>query len=158
MWLITKEQCEDIIRQENRKKDLIIPWSDLSEENANVTLGDGWYTHLVCLGDTNGIPMITCTTSQTDIAGHSNAPDEAYLATVIVGLHETYNLGRQGVAKYLASVPGVSGAWSKNKIMGLWDECCRDDEDENNEPNENIMDNPDDFEENHGEEEAPELN
>jgi hypothetical protein len=127
LWRLTGEQFEDIVRQENRDPDLAIPWQGL---DGDVTLGDGWYGHLLYVGTQDGEPVLSVTTAETGISGATVPPDESYLATIVAGLHETYHLGKQGTAKYLAGCPGIGGAWSKNKLMQLWHAVCGEPEEQ----------------------------
>lgn len=121
LWKVTAQQFEDIVRQENRDPELTIPWDTIADEPV---VGTGWYGRLLHLGTRDELPVLTCTIDDHGISGATVTPDESYLAALVAGLHETYHLGRQGVAKYLAGCPGVSGTWSKNRLMKLWDTVC----------------------------------
>lgn len=79
MYLVTKEQFEDISRQEGT--------------------GENWYNQSISLGEQNGIEIFTFTNK---IRREYNNPSNKYLAIVKMGLKETYpDMSDFDVMKYL---------------------------------------------------------
>jgi hypothetical protein len=118
-WLLTSEQCEDVLRQENRDQDLQIPWPELLA-NGQVDCPSGWYRRLLLLeADREGYPVIAATAPGKE---QPRPPGADYLGTVIAGLVETYHLGKKGLVDYLAAVPGIRPKWSKGALGRMWQE------------------------------------
>ncbi len=121
-YLLTKEQCADIFRQENKNPELDLDWEAVIT-NGYHDSGTSWYNRLLLVeADREGHPMVTITGSDTSQTGQTKPPSEAYLAHIVEGLHDTYHLGRQGTVNYLKNIPGIKGAWSNKQLAKLWDD------------------------------------
>ncbi|MFW5830561.1 MAG: histone deacetylase [Planctomycetota bacterium] len=130
-WLITREQFEDVLRQENGDAGIVIDWDKLLSRGRD-QYGTGWYNAVRILeADREGYPLLTCTAAGA--LGRPRAPGENYLGTIIAGLVETYNLGRKGVVDYLSQVPGISPRWSKGALGRMWQEVIDADQADANE-------------------------
>lgn len=69
-----------------------------------------WYPHVWRCGETDGMPAYSFT-SAADAREVPNAPSEAYLRTIAIGLRETdASLTDDQIVAYLAACPGVAGA------------------------------------------------
>ena len=69
------------------------------------------------LDDLDDRPVITWSPL---VAGGPAAPSTPLLGTIIAGLRETYNLGSQGIRRYLKDVPGIAGTFSGGAIEKLF--------------------------------------
>jgi hypothetical protein len=121
-YLVTADQFGDIAAQERRRP----PGGEFARDLAGllpdvetmVATGPGHYETVVRLGELGGAPMFTIT--HHDVASLPlAAPTAAYLHWISVGLREAHGYDVARVARYLAAVPGVAGAWSESEIEVL---------------------------------------
>jgi len=77
MWKITKDQHEEVKEQE----------------------GQRWYTHEICIGEDNRIPIYTITNKKK--LNNYILPNNRYLKTIALGLKETYNMDNEEINEYL---------------------------------------------------------
>lgn len=106
-WLLTAQQFEDLVRQENGDDSLSVDADDLEPDQA-VQVGSGAYGRVLCVDRFDDIPVLTCTALADDRLVDARAPGAAYLRCVIAGLRETFALNKQGVKKYLKRLPGCT--------------------------------------------------
>lgn len=106
-YLITRDQFEDILRQENRDPGLELPAILTGEVRERVS--DGWYGLVLGLGEMEGVPLVTCTNPEGVGESPIAPPSKAYLQCVIAGLREAFALNKQGVRRYLEDLPGIAG-------------------------------------------------
>ncbi len=118
-YLITREQFEDVFRQENSSQELMVDWDTLLD-SGSFTSGDRWYNHIVQTGELDGYPIFTMTNATNPTERKSNAPSAKYLQCIIDGIHETYCMGKEGTRKYLKDIPGIKGAFSGGQIAKMW--------------------------------------
>jgi len=102
-YLIGWDQFEDVVAQENGRQTASIDWIQLGDLAAGeaLTLGPGWYDHLICLGHHQGVPVVTFTAPEPITP--TAAPSRGYLATIIEGLRQTYGLSQDEIVAYLAA-------------------------------------------------------
>jgi len=119
MYLITREQFEQIVMQEN---DLSQPFFLNIEESIkhkkNVFDEDIWYGKILFLGNEEGYPILTFTNPN-----HQNnrivPPNENYLTTIVKGLKECYNWSNKELIDYLGNAEGIKGYVMENQLMEL---------------------------------------
>jgi hypothetical protein len=128
-YLISREQFEDVFRQENRNQDLCIDWDTLLNAGTQ-NLGDGWYHQIIKTGELEGKPILTFTHSGNSDERGINPPSEQYLRTIIAGLFETYNLGKEGMKKYLRDMRGIKDKIKPATITRLWQDVVDEDVEE----------------------------
>ncbi len=119
VYLITREQFEDVFRQENNKPDLAIDWEALLADGKQ-TVGEGWYNHIIKTGELEEHPILTFTNATNMNERGINPPSDNYLQCIIDGLRETYNIGKDGVKKYFRDVRGVKDKIKPQKITMMW--------------------------------------
>lgn len=114
-YLVTVEQFEDVLSQENR-------WSEprpfpLEEALAVgwVDLGEGWYDRSVSLGVLDGAPVLTFTESGRDGDQALRPPAASYIATISQGLTEL-GLSADEIVRYLRDKPGIDGRMSDGEL------------------------------------------
>ena len=94
MYLITYEQFNDVVMQENDKcvnGELYVPrFQQLVQQRESVLPDKPWYGKLLNVGTEGGHPIVTFTTPITDLRPNPNDPSEEYLNTIASGLRETY--------------------------------------------------------------------
>lgn len=100
-YLVTAEQFSDIVAQECLRP----PGTDLDIEEitraGSGTAGSGWYDLVLCLGDHDGIPLMTFTSSRLDDL-EPTPPSAAYTATLVNGLVESHGMTKVDAQAYVA--------------------------------------------------------
>jgi hypothetical protein len=108
-YLVTWEQFEDVVAQENgRSSGLIAIGDEKLEPGFSRQIGPGRYELLVCTGRMEGCPVVTFTSPQAVADAEIGAPTPAYLAMLVGGLRETHRLTDEAIVDYLGSAPGCA--------------------------------------------------
>ena len=113
-YLITWEQFEDVVAQENGRATTRIDLGrDERTAGSSIRLGSGRYENLLCLGaldgDGEGFPVVTITSPKTMGEAELGAPSSNYLKVMIAGLRESHSMRDDELIAYLGSAPGCSG-------------------------------------------------
>jgi hypothetical protein len=100
-YLITVEQFNDVVSQENEKEagDITIDFETLLK-TGELTL-PGLYGKVLYIGYDNGVPMVTFTYSGKIKELEFNAAGTAYLNIIREGVKETFDLDDKQVENYL---------------------------------------------------------
>ena len=109
-YLITWEQFEDVVAQENGRPTAPIDLDrgDLTEKGST-RLGPGRYENLLCFGrHDDGFPVVTITSARTMSEARLGAPSPAYLTVLIAGLRQSHSMSDDAIVAYLAAAPGCS--------------------------------------------------
>lgn len=119
MYLITKEQFIDVVKQENRNsQDLQIDFEKVISEGGIVFKKDAWYGKIIYLGNQDDHPIFTFT-HEIDIV-EKNKPNEDYLKTIIEGIKDTFpNFNEFDIEDYLNSKQGIIGNYTKLQLLEL---------------------------------------
>ena len=116
-WNITQEQFVDVAAQENGMLpgDLEI---DIDEVVANgrAEIGASWYSRVVCLGEYQGQPVMTFTSSHPP---KPNPPGKAYLRVILKGFLEAEPTRLHEHIDRLLRAEGVAPHWSRESLVGL---------------------------------------
>ncbi len=108
-YLITWEQFEDVVAQENGRSTapIEIAPSELEDGFSRpIGTGRGWYENLLCVGRHAGHPVVTITAPWALANVEPAAPAPGYLAMMIGGLRESLGLEDSAIVRYLSSAPG----------------------------------------------------
>jgi len=112
MYLITKSQFIDVVKQENKtKQSLNVDFNKVKENKSLITIENSWYGNLLHLGNEEHSPIFTFT-NQGYLHDEINSPNHHYLKTIIRGLVDSHKLSEVQIVDYLSSKKGVS----KNQI------------------------------------------
>lgn len=124
MYLITKEQFIDVVKQETDfKGDLTIDFDRAISEGFLVFREGSWYGNIIFLGNQNGAPIFTFT-HQSNISSKTK-PSDKYLTTIVRGIHETYNhLNTDEIVEYLISKQGVTDNYSREDLKKIVEDAC----------------------------------
>jgi hypothetical protein len=108
-YLITREQFEDVVAQENGRATSPIAL-DLTGLTAgeSVRLGPGRYETLLYLGSIEGLPVVTITSPLPMTDTEPGAPSPTYLKVMITGLRESHALSDDAIVAYLGAARGCS--------------------------------------------------
>lgn len=116
-WNITQEQFLDVAAQENGMLpgDLEI---DIDEVVANgqAEISASWYSRVVYLGEYQGQPVMTFTSSHPP---KPNPPGEAYLRVILNGFLEAEPTRLHEHIDRLLRAEGVAPQWSRESLVGL---------------------------------------
>lgn len=112
MYLITDEQFNDVVLQENAKKvdgSRFVPgFEELARKQKWILPGNPLYGGLLNIGSEGGHPVLTFTTARTNL--QVNAPAENYVKTIASGIKETYpKMGNSEIVAYLLGAEGIRG-------------------------------------------------
>lgn len=108
-YLITWEQFEDVVAQENGRPGASIDLDlDGLDEGASVRVGPGRYENMLCTGRFDDVPVLTFTSPWTMADAEIGAPAPAYLSMLVTGLRESHKLSDDALVAYLGAAPGCS--------------------------------------------------
>ncbi|HSX01021.1 MAG TPA: hypothetical protein VLF67_02150 [Candidatus Saccharimonas sp.] len=124
-YLVTYEQFCEIVQQENHcDQPIAIPTvAQIRRQNGAIlrpnqqTLSQ--YTRLLYCGELDGHPLLSFTAPE--LPAKYVAPSAAYIRTIGRGLHQSHHLSSADVAAYLATKPGVSGAYTPEHLQTILD-------------------------------------
>lgn len=119
MYLITKEQFIDVVKQETDfKGELMIDFGKAISDGSLVFRESSWYGNIIFLGNQYDNPIFTFT-HQSNILP-TTKPSNNYLRTIVRGIHETYeHLNTAEIVDYLISKQGVAGNYSREDLEKL---------------------------------------
>lgn len=113
LWLVSLEQFEDIVAQENVGE----PGSITVDPTlARQDVAEGWYGHVVRTGELDGHSVMTFTGGR---APELIPPSHDYLRHVADGLREGHDLGPADAATYLSTKPGVAGNLTNDDLLRI---------------------------------------
>lgn len=110
MYLITDEQFNDVVLQENdRAVDgtrFVPPYEQLTRLDTYILSSGGLYGLLWRVGSERGSPVITFTTADNTLP--IGPPSEAYVKIIATGLKETYpKMTEADISQYLLRAEGI---------------------------------------------------
>jgi len=120
MYLITDEQFNDVVLQENGQRvdgtRLVPPVEQLAGEKERVLPGLKTYGRLLVVGNEDSYPIFTFTTTEKD-APPIAAPSEPYVKIIASGIKETYpSMEDREIVAYLLHADGVRGRIQPSKL------------------------------------------
>jgi hypothetical protein len=110
-YLITWEQFEDVVAQENGRPTtsaIELELDDLTPGRSH-SLGPRRYENLRCVDRFDQVPVVTITSPKTMAEAELGAPAHEYLRTMIDGLRESHHMRDDALVAYLSAAPGCSG-------------------------------------------------
>ncbi|MDD5572009.1 MAG: hypothetical protein PHD97_12740 [Bacteroidales bacterium] len=118
MYLITKGQFIDIVRQEtNNTDELIINFRKAMADGSLIFKEKSWYGNIIYLGNQNSSPIFTFT-HQGNIE-QTNKPSASYLKIIIKGIQETYNLSVAEIYDYLIAKQGIVDEFTRDELENI---------------------------------------
>lgn len=119
MYLITKEQFIDVVKQETDFKSvLIINFERAISEGSLVFRNGSWYNKIIFLGKWCDYPIFTFTNQ--DNISPTTKPNNKYLRTIVKGIQETYDhLNTSEIVNYLISKQGIANNFSRVDLEKL---------------------------------------
>lgn len=118
IYLITKEQFSEIIRQEtNYKKDFTIDF-ELAESKGHLEILDkSWYGNIIFLGDESKCPIFTFTNIIN--LDEFSRPSVEYLKVIMKGIISGFKLNTDEIVKYLINTPGIFNNYKAKELEVL---------------------------------------
>jgi len=115
---MARDQFDDVLAQENNRTPGAQPGVDFAQllGNGSVLWGTGWYALVLHVGDIDGRPVLTFTTSESRAGMPINRPERAYLKIVARGLAEARGCAPEGILSYLLGLEGIAGRWDPAKL------------------------------------------
>ncbi len=108
-WRLAWDQLEDVMAQENgRLTGPIHLEPSALVEGFSMLAGPGRYDRLICVGTLEGLPALTFTAPGPPGSVAPAAPSLAYLAHIVSGLRETFDLDDPAIVDYLGRAPGAT--------------------------------------------------
>lgn len=123
MYLITKDQFIDVVKQENGIKveeSLNVNFPKHEKGSSEVLFKNKRYGRIVYVGEELGHPIFTFTTSVPIEDCIINQPSEEYLKMIANGIYETYKLSSVDIAKYFIGFEGVQGNYKLNDLINIF--------------------------------------
>ena len=121
-YLVTVEQCADVIAQEMWRP----AGGDFSRTIAEAlpgvrteqVMGPGCYETVIRLGEQDGAPLLTVTADASQRPPLA-APSPSYVRWLATGLREAHGWSPAQVETYLTSAPGARGAWTPEQVAEI---------------------------------------
>jgi hypothetical protein len=119
MYLITKEQFIDVVKQETDfKGELMIDFDRAISDGSLIFREGSWYGNIIFLGNQYDHPIFSFT--HQDNISPTTKPSNKYLRTIFKGIHETYDhLNTAEIVDYLISKQGVANNYSREDLEKL---------------------------------------
>ena len=122
MYLVSYDQFNDVVRQENGRDvpgDMIVPlYEQLLHSDRWQIAGLRLYGRLLKMGMQGEYPILTFTATRDDFA--VAPPSEAYIKVIVSGLEETYpGMHKSEILNYLGSAEGIRDAIPGN-VLAAW--------------------------------------
>lgn len=123
LYLITKDQFEELFVQENGEKYekilLSLNFEEIMQRHSKVIWNSSWYGNIIYLGlGPDGIPIFTTTSSKNERP--FSRPNEKYLFHIIVGLRtKPYNLSDDKIVEYLYEKFGIQERYNKEDLVKI---------------------------------------
>ncbi|PKR85581.1 hypothetical protein [Heyndrickxia camelliae] len=114
MYLITNEQFEDVVAQENNEENLTIPLEKVID-NGFHNINENWYGRIVFLGYKEGAPMFTFTNPVSMNGETFFTPPSSYVKIISKGLEEL-GMSRNDIVHYFKQCGGIKDSFTKEQL------------------------------------------
>jgi len=115
MYLITVDQFQGVVAQENgfRGRTDLIDFQQVKQKKT-LKVSDGWYGHVMHIGDHEGYPILTFSNNLKEIS--LNPPNNTYTKTIVTGLKQM-GLEPHTIIEYLNGRMGISGYYQQHELQ-----------------------------------------
>ncbi len=118
MYLITEQQFLDVASQENEGARVSVDLEKVKQKGGMI-FQESWYGNILYLGEQDGFPIYTFTSSRDIALEPPVAPSPRYLQYIISGLREVYPLAQEDIVAYLLSKPGIKESYTREELAGM---------------------------------------
>ncbi len=115
MYLITEQQFLDVATQENEGARISVDLEKVKQQGGMI-FQESWYGNILYLGEQDGFPIYTFTSSRDVGLETPVAPSPRYLQYIISGLKEVYPLTHEDIVEYLLSKPGIKESYTREEL------------------------------------------
>ena len=120
MYLITRQQLEDIAKQETSDDNYLkINFEDAIINGSTVFKQKSWYGKLIFLGINRTYPIFTLT-HENNIKD-STKPTNEYLRTIILGIKQIHTLTNSEIVKYFIQKRGIKDFYTIEELDKIVD-------------------------------------
>jgi len=123
MYLITSDQFQEIVQQENGDHDMKIDLA-LAKEVHTYSFNQSWYGNILYLGERDGCPIFTFTANEEMKEQAITPPSIPYLRNLYRGLWPLHQ-DREKIIDYLSSKKGVKEVYSKEDLYEHFPEIIK---------------------------------
>jgi len=119
-YRLTIDQLADVVAQENGHPpgSVAVGVDELATGDARVVCR-GWYGTVAHVGDVDGEPLLTITSSWALALVEVAPPSAAYLGTIGAGLAEAHGWSAAAVAAHLHRCPGIAPTWTIEAVTAV---------------------------------------
>jgi len=120
MYLITQEQFEDVVKQENAidvNSDIVIDYDQLDKEESQLIYQENWYGLLLKIGEEDGYPMYTFTAPTAP--NHYVKPSRQYLYSLLKGVSLSFNCSNKEIIETFMNYDGIEGHYTERELLEL---------------------------------------
>ena len=118
MYLVTRQQLEDIAKQETDSAELVsLNLEEAITHGYTIFKSPSWYGNLLYLGEHDQHPVFTLTSEC--IFTKATQPGIEYLTTIIKGIQQTHGLTTEELVGYLMGKRGVNGNYTADELSSL---------------------------------------
>jgi len=120
MYLVTRQQIEDIAKQETNSTNFInIDFEESIKKGYSIFKRPSWYGKLLFLGYNCFVPMFTLTNENNDLS--FSKPSISYLLTIIEGIKQTFGIKKSEIVNYLSNKNGILGEYTVDDLNAIID-------------------------------------
>lgn len=122
MYLVTKMQFEDIVKQENVIKvseKLDCKLEEARKFGSAVVVPGSWYGRILFLGEFDKYPIFTFTNVDEMSDENIVSPSEKYIQMIGRGLIENYNFDLNTLTEYFLEKKGIKSHYSIEKLREM---------------------------------------
>lgn len=106
MYLITRQQMEDIAKQETGSESyLTIDFEEAIQNGSTIFKDPSWYGKMLYLGNKDKYPVFTITSRRLRTF---TTPGQRYISIIASGIRETFKLADDGIITYFKNKNGVT--------------------------------------------------
>lgn len=118
MYLITKQQLEDVAKQETDSEHyLTINFEEGVSRGYSIFKSPSWYGRLLYLGKDTGLPIFTLTNEIS--LSHVTRPSTSYLLTIANGIRQSHKLTTKELVEYFSNKKGIAGNYPLQELQTL---------------------------------------
>ncbi|WP_100010046.1 hypothetical protein [Lentibacillus sediminis] len=118
MYLITKSQFADVVKQENGGSVLEINFDHIVEKGSEV-VQETRYGNILYAGKYDDYPIFTFTHFLDMDEKDFTVPSKSYLTMLISGYKEAYAMSDAQIAEYLVHKPGVESNYHTKELLQI---------------------------------------
>lgn len=124
MFLITKGQFIDIIKQENKislSTELSVKFPDGKKVKYYDLFQNRRYGRIINIGTDSGYPVLTFTASKPVSSMPINKPSHDYIKMLSRGLQESYDMSTRCIVDYFIELKGVKNNYKRDELTEIVD-------------------------------------